>query len=72
MPNHVHLLARPYSDADHPLERLEQAWKSFSALAINRLTGRNGTLWQDESLDRIVRDEEHLFRCFSSSKVCIS
>lgn len=63
MPNHVHLLARPYSNCSFPLERLEQGWKSFSARAINRQRGVTGTLWQDESFDRIVRDEEHLFRC---------
>jgi hypothetical protein len=25
--------------------------------------GKTGVLWQDESYDRIVRDEEHLWRC---------
>lgn len=63
MPNHVHLLARPYSDSDFPLERMEQGWKGFSARAINRQRGASGSLWQDESFDRIVRDEAHLFRC---------
>ena len=63
MPNHVHLLSRPHSDVEYPLERLEQAWKSFSARGINRLRRASGTLWQNESFDTIVRDEEHLFRC---------
>jgi hypothetical protein len=44
MPNHVHLLARPYSDSSFPLERLEQGWKSFSARAINLQRGVTGTL----------------------------
>ncbi|MDX1945582.1 MAG: transposase [Pirellulaceae bacterium] len=63
MPNHVHLLVKPYSDALHPLERLEQAWKTYSARAINAASGTSGSLWQAESFDRMVRDEEHLYRC---------
>jgi REP element-mobilizing transposase RayT len=63
MPNHVHLLARPFSDSLYPLERLEQKWKSFSARQINRHFGTASPVWQGESFDRIVRDEEHLFRC---------
>jgi REP element-mobilizing transposase RayT len=63
MPNHVHVLARPYSDRHYPLEKLEQNWKSFSAREINRHFRRVGPIWQSESFDRIVRDEEHLFRC---------
>jgi REP element-mobilizing transposase RayT len=63
MPNHVHLLVRPFSDKLHPLERLEQAWKSNSARAINRQHATEGALWQAESFDRMVRDEEHLWKC---------
>jgi len=63
MPNHVHLLVRPYSDCDHPLERIEQAWKSHSSRNINELFGASGALWQTESFDRIVRDDEHLLKC---------
>lgn len=62
MPNHVHLVVRPYSD-DDPLERLLQSWKRFTAREINLLRSQSGKLWQDESYDRIVRDEEHLYRC---------
>ncbi len=63
MPNHVHVLARPYSDAVFPLERLVQGWKSYSAKAINQQLGRSEPVWQDEFFDRIIRDEEHLYRC---------
>jgi putative transposase len=63
MPNHVHLLVKPCSDRVHPLERLEQAWKAYSSREINLARGTQGSLWQQESFDRIVRDEEHLFRC---------
>lgn len=61
MPNHVHLLVKPYSD--HPLERIEQGWKAYSSREINAARGASGPLWQHESFDRIVRDEEHLHRC---------
>jgi putative transposase len=63
MPNHAHVLVKPYSDTAHPLERIEQGWKAYSSREINAARGTNGPLWQQESFDRIVRDEEHLFRC---------
>ena len=63
MPNHVHVLARPYSDADYPLEKLVQGWKGFSANAIGKILAEAPRpFWQDEYFDRIVRDEEHLWR----------
>jgi len=62
MPNHVHVAARPLSPADFPLETIVGGWKKFSALEINRCENRVGHLWQDEVFDRIIRDEEHLFR----------
>jgi hypothetical protein len=33
------------------------------ARQINGAVGRSGVLWHDESFDRIIRDEEHLYRC---------
>jgi len=63
MPNHVHALVRPYSDELHPLEVIEQGWKGFSSREFNAAQRTRGQLWQHESYDRIVRDEEHLWRC---------
>jgi putative transposase len=63
MPNHVHVLVRPYSDATCPLEAIEQGWKGFSSRAINKALATSGQWWQHESYDRIVRDEEHLWKC---------
>jgi len=40
-----------------------QSWKSYTARRINKLFGLEGQLWQDESFDRIIRDEEHLWKC---------
>jgi REP element-mobilizing transposase RayT len=63
MPNHVHVLVRPLVAEEHALEDVLQSWKQFTAKRINRQSRSSGSLWQDESFDRIVRDEEHLYRC---------
>ena len=60
MPNHCHLVIRPFDG--HELEDILQGVKSMTARAINRSRGESGSLWQEESYDRIVRDEEHLWR----------
>jgi REP element-mobilizing transposase RayT len=62
MPNHVHAVVRPLTPATLPLEMVLQRWKGGSSCAINRHLRRSGTLWQRESFDRILRDEEHLWR----------
>ena len=60
MPNHVHVLFR--LDDGQDLGKTIHSWKSFTAHEINKVIGREGTLWQDEYHDRIVRSEEHLHR----------
>jgi len=60
MPNHVHAILAPFSGK--LLERLLQSIKRYSAVRINALAGRKGTLWQKESYDRIVRDGRELAR----------
>lgn len=57
MPNHAHVLCRPLGG--HSLEDLCGSWKWFTAQRIQRSLGRNGSLWQDENFDRIIRDAEH-------------
>lgn len=63
MPDHVHAVIRPLAPRENPLETILQSRKLRTARAINALVGRSGTLWQEESFDRIIRDEEHLYRC---------
>jgi putative transposase len=63
MPNHAHVLVRPLASGQTALESILQSWKQFTAKRINRRLGESGALWQEESFDRIVRDEEHLYRC---------
>lgn len=61
MPNHVHLIVRPFEG--NSLEIYLQRRKRHSAREINRILQRRGHVWQEESFDRIVRDTEHLWRC---------
>ncbi len=60
MPNHVHTLFQPID----PFSMVEilKSWKSFSARQANRILGRQGTLWQDEYWDRLIRSEAHFYR----------
>jgi len=61
MPNHVHLLLRPYTGFE--LEEVLHSRKLHSARQINASLQRRGALWSSESYDRIVRDAEHLWHC---------
>ena len=58
MPNHCHLVIRPFDSFE--LEDLLGEIKSVVARFINRDHGSTGQLWQQESYDRIIRDTEHL------------
>jgi REP element-mobilizing transposase RayT len=62
MPNHVHAIVRPAGAFEGPLEQIMKGWKGSSAIQLNRHFGLRGSLWQEESYDRIIRDEEHLLR----------
>jgi REP element-mobilizing transposase RayT len=61
MPNHVHALFSLIEG--HSLEKLIQSWKGYTARAINRLTLRNGAIWQKDYHDRIIRNAEHFTKC---------
>ena len=60
MPNHVHAILFPYPEKS--LEGLLQSVKRYSVVRINALSDKKGTLWQKESYDHIVRDDEELAR----------
>ncbi len=62
MSNHVHVIVRPFEKTADALETVLKSWKSFSAHGVNRVLSRSGPLWQEENYDRIIRDEEHLWR----------
>ncbi len=63
MPDHVHLLLSPYKQ--YTLERVMKGLKGVSARKINQ--GRNsvGSVWQDESYDRIVGNRNDLLQFFN-------
>ena len=58
MPNHVHAVLRPA--AGHALPDILHSIKSWTSKAINKALGRRGRVWQDETFDRLVRDEAEL------------
>jgi valyl-tRNA synthetase len=66
MPDHVHLLLTPWESGRgpdgettwHSLSELLHSIKSYSAHEIQRRRESSGSLWQDESFDRIVRDDD--------------
>lgn len=60
MPNHVHVVFQ--ARAGHGLAEIMHSWKSFTAKACNRVLGRTGQFWMDESFDRLIRDEDEYRR----------
>ena len=59
MPNHVHLLITPLE----AVSKLMQSLKRFTAGEGNRMLGLTGQpFWQDESYDRLVRNEAEFDR----------
>jgi REP element-mobilizing transposase RayT len=52
--DHVHLIINPINT----LSQIMHSIKSFTAHEINKTTGREGKLWQDENFDRVIRDEK--------------
>ena len=60
MPDHVHLILRP--EAGYSLSRIMKGIKGASARMLNQRQGATGVVWQDESWDRILRDEDELHR----------
>jgi REP element-mobilizing transposase RayT len=58
MPDHAHALIEPLGE--YSLERILKGIKGVSARIINDLRGAAGSIWQDESFDRIVRDQPEL------------
>jgi len=55
MDDHCHVLFIPIGD--HQLKDIVYSWKSYSAYRIQREFKHVGAIWQDESFDRIVRNE---------------
>lgn len=77
MPNHMHLvfgigvpdLLEPVGQignlsnlSNKPVSKLMQSLKRHTAREANKILGRTGAFWQDESYDHDVRDTEELER----------
>jgi REP element-mobilizing transposase RayT len=64
MPDHVHVILTPCSSEIRgeiiSLVEIMKAMKGASAHAINHHVGSRGTIWQEESFDRVVRSSESL------------
>ena len=58
MPDHVHVLLRPLPGFE--LEEILHSIKSYTANEINRVLEGDGTFWQRQSYDHIVRDYDQL------------
>jgi REP element-mobilizing transposase RayT len=61
MSTHVHVLFTPRRDdqgESFTLAEITKGLKGASARRVNRLLGRKGSLWQDESLDRVMRNQK--------------
>lgn len=61
MPNHVHVVLTPFEQ--HTLSEVLHSWKSYTGTKANAILGRSGgSLWQRESYDHLVRNEEEFTR----------
>jgi hypothetical protein len=58
MPDHVHVLLRPRPSVE--LSRVLKGIKGSTARRLNKHRGSKGSVWQEESFDRIVRDRKEL------------
>jgi len=68
MPDHVHILIQPWTNGKNEkdetvfwsLGELMHSIKTFTARAINKIEGTEGTLWEEERFDRYVRGDSDL------------
>ena len=60
MPNHIHLVFELLSK-NKSVSKIMQSIKRISARKSNVILHRKGKFWQDESYDRLVRDDKELY-----------
>jgi alanyl-tRNA synthetase/REP element-mobilizing transposase RayT len=68
MPDHVHVLFEPQIKQEDQqgkpvfwsVKEVLQGIKSFTAHEINKAAGRTGQVWENESLDRMIRGDSDL------------
>ncbi|MBC8499860.1 MAG: transposase [Candidatus Atribacteria bacterium] len=52
--DHVHMIINPIDK----LSKIMHSVKSYTAHEINKKTNRKGKFWQDESFDKVIRNEK--------------
>ncbi len=60
MLNHIHLVFE-LIEGNKGISKIMQSLKRTSARKCNLVLNRNGKFWQDESYDRLVRDDKELY-----------
>ena len=76
MSNHVHVVFEPLSKSEwhsdtrrsvwqSDLPKIMQSLKRHTARQANIILGREGAFWQDESYDRVIRDNNEYVRTVS-------
>lgn len=63
MPDHVHLILTPLTDASgwpFSLPSILKSLKGASARAVNRAMKTSGPVWQEESFDHVLKNDESL------------
>ena len=55
MDDHVHVLFKQVKN--HAVKAVLHSWKSFTSHELVKKFGRESPVWQDESFDRIIRNE---------------
>ena len=60
IPNHFHLVFELLQN-NKSISKIMQSIKRISARDCNTILNRSGTFWQDESFDRLVRDDKELY-----------
>jgi putative transposase len=61
MSNHIHV-AFTLKPGARPVSKIMHSIKRYTARESNKILGRSGKFWQDESYDHLVRDEQELSR----------
>ena len=64
MPDHVHMILIPkiVNGRYVPLQRILKSLKGASAHSINNERRETGPVWQEESFDRVLRNDDQLYK----------
>ncbi len=60
MPNHIHLIFRLLENNER-IDKIMQYIKGGTAFECNKYLNRKGRFWQDESFDRLIRDDKEFY-----------